>query len=73
MLVLDTVRRYHSSVGLLLVALLWKLARHLLVPEKVVFRDEAFGSVPAQGLLGPVSEVHGAFSDRDKASTSWEQ
>ena len=39
-------------------------AWHLLVPEKVVFREEAFRSVPAQGPLGLVSEVHGVFSNR---------
>ena len=72
MLVLDTTHRYHGWVGLLFLAFLWKLAWHLLVPEKVVFREEAFRSVPAQGPLGPVSEVQGAFSNRDITPISWE-
>lgn len=51
-------------------SLLLKLAWYLLVPRKLVFREEAFWLVPAQRALGPVSEVHGVFINRDFPSTS---
>lgn len=37
---------------------------------KLVLREEAIPSVPAQRLLGPTSGVHGVFNDRHLPSTS---
>lgn len=38
------------------------------VTMKASVREEAFGSVPAQGPLGPVLEVHAVFSNGDLPS-----
>ncbi|CAH6777926.1 Bckdhb [Phodopus roborovskii] len=41
-------------------------SRKLSVPLALtMFLEETFGSVPAQGPLDPVSDVHGVFSNRD--------
>lgn len=40
---------------------------------KVVFKEEAYRSVPAMEPLAPVSEVHYVFSNRDLLSTSMGQ
>lgn len=37
---------------------------------KLVFREEAFRSVPAQEPLGPASKIHGVFSSRNLPCTS---
>lgn len=67
MLVIVVVR---SWVGLLVIFLLWKLVWCLLVLRKQLLRERALRSVPAQGPLGPVSEVHSIFSGGDFPSTS---
>jgi hypothetical protein len=66
----DVVHRCNSWVRLLGVSLLWKLAQQHLIPWKLVSREGAFRWVPAQGSLGPVSEVHGVLINRDLPSTS---
>lgn len=65
MLVIVVVHRCHSWVVLLVASLLWKLARSLLVPRKLVLREWSFRSAPAQGSLVPRSEVHGVFINWD--------
>lgn len=40
---------------------------------KVVFKEEAYRSVPATALLAPVSEVYYVFSNRNLLSTSMGQ
>ena len=65
MLVIVVVHRHYSWVGLVIASLLCQLALYLLVPGVPVLREEELRSVPAQGPLGPVSEVHGVFSSRD--------
>lgn len=64
MLVVDVIYRHHSWVGLyrLIVSLLLKLAWDFLAPCKLVLREEAFKSIPPQGILGPVSEIHHVFT-----------
>jgi hypothetical protein len=47
-----------------------KLAWHLLISYKLVFREEAFRSVPAQGPIIFVCGVQDMFSNRDLPSTS---
>lgn len=37
---------------------------------QLALREVVFRSAPAQGSLGPVSEVHGVFSNRDVTPTS---
>jgi hypothetical protein len=48
------------------VSLLWRL-------EFSVFMEEAFRLVPAQGILGSLSEVYDVFSNRGRPSTSERQ
>ena len=64
------VHRHQSWIGLSDESLLWKLGWHFLVPRKLVLWEEAVRSVPALGPVGPVSEVHGVFSNRDLPSIS---
>lgn len=45
-LVVDMVHRHHGRVGLLVAALLWKLAWCILVSWKLVLCEETFRSVP---------------------------
>lgn len=58
------IYRHHSWVGLyrLVVSLLLKLAWDLLAPCKLVLREGAFKSIPSQGILSPVSEMHDVFT-----------
>jgi hypothetical protein len=65
MLVIVAVIRHHSWVGLLFVSLLWKLALCLL---KLILREEAFRSVPAQVLW---DLCHGVFCTKGLPSSSW--
>ena len=67
MLIVDVVYRHHSWVGLdrLIVSLLPKLAWNFLASCKLVLREGAFKSIPAQGCLGPASKMHDAFRNRD--------
>jgi hypothetical protein len=53
MLVSVLVHRYYSWVGLFIASIIWKCAWHLLVPGKLVLREEIFRSVPAQGTSKP--------------------
>lgn len=39
-------------------SLFWNLAWQLLIPQKPVLREGTFKSVPNQGPLYPVAEVH---------------
>lgn len=41
--------------------------------KAIVLREEAFRSVPAQGTLGPMSDVCGAISNGDVPAASGEQ
>lgn len=72
-LVIAVVQRCPSWVGLLVASFLWKLTECFPVPQKLVLREDAFKTVPAQGPLGPVSDVHSIFSNRDLLSTSMER
>lgn len=69
-LVIVVVHSCHGWVGLLVASLLRKLAWCPLVPWKLVFREGASGSVPAQRPLDPVSEVRSGFSNRGLPSAS---
>lgn len=42
----------------------------LVVPWRLVHKEKAFGSVPAQGTLGPLSGVQSVFNNSDLPSTS---
>lgn len=53
------VHRCHSWVRLLVASFLWKLAWSLLLPWKLVLREEAHRS--SSGASCPVSEVHGVL------------
>lgn len=61
-LVVDGVPRHHSWVELLAASLLGSLPWHLLVPLRLVLKEEMWITVPGQEPLGLVSEVH---SNRD--------
>ena len=44
---------------------------HLLVPQKLVLKEQAFRSVPSQRLLGLVTEVHGIFNKKALTFHLW--
>ena len=64
-LVLIVIHKYHSWVGLLVASLLWKLVRVPFSTMKTGPRGVGFMSVSVLEPLGPASEVHGVFSNRD--------
>lgn len=53
-----------QRIRLLVAFLLWKLTWYLLVSYKLVLKKEAFMSVLAERPLGPLSEIHGVFSNK---------
>jgi hypothetical protein len=62
MLVIVVVCGHHSWIGLPLASFLWKLACCLQIPRKLVFKKEAFSSVPAQEPLDPLPYLLGVLS-----------
>lgn len=49
------------------------LEAFLFIPGKLVFRKEAFRSLPDRGSLGSVSEVHGILRNRYTPFNYWGQ
>lgn len=63
---MDMIYRHQSREGLTIASLLWKLAWHLVVLQKLVFRQ-----APTQEPLGSVSEVCDIITSRDLPYPSW--
>lgn len=60
----------HSWVKLLFVFLFWKSACNFLVPGELVLKEGTVRSVPTQESLGPVSNMHAVFNNRDLLVTA---
>lgn len=73
MLFIVVVHKHHSRRGLLVDSLVWLIVWCVQVPWKSVLREETFRSVQAQRSLGPASEIHTVFSNKDLTSTSMGQ
>lgn len=65
MLVVNVGDKYRIWVGLLAASFPWKMTEYLWVLRKLVLREKAFPLVPIRCPLGPISEVHVIFSNRD--------
>jgi hypothetical protein len=68
MLVIIGVYWHYVWVEFLVAFLLWELSRCLLI-----FREKTFKSVPDQGPLDPMSEVHCVLSNRNLDSSWFEE
>lgn len=62
MQIIAVFHSYNSLVGLLAP---FEVCMVHSGPMKTSLREEGSKSVPAHGLFGPVSEVHGVFSNGD--------
>lgn len=72
---LATVMAYwhHICVGLSIAPLHWKLAEYLLILWRLILGKQDFQVRSRLGPLGPISEVYGAYINRDLPSTSERQ
>lgn len=62
------IHRHHGWIGWSVAFLLWKSARYVLEPWKLVLSEEAFKSVQGQRSLDLGSEEHGVFNNNDLSS-----